>query len=70
MAIKRLLKDVWSEEAAKEAKFLIKSEGHDNIIKYHCSDQDGQYIYLALQLCNFFGVSNNTFMLNSHFLTL
>ena len=52
IAVKRLVADLWANPDTETA-LLIRSDGHENIVRYHWSEQCKKYIYLALQLCDF-----------------
>ena len=51
VAVKRLLKTMWSETAENEAACLIASDMHPNIVRYFCMEKSAEFIFLALQLC-------------------
>ena len=52
VAVKRLVTDLWSNPDT-ERLLLIRSDGHENVIRYYWAEQCNKYIYLALQLCDF-----------------
>ena len=37
--------------AEREMSLLIRSDGHPNVLRYFCKEQDGDFVYLALELC-------------------
>lgn len=51
VAVKRLLKSMWSETAENEAACLIASDMHPNIVRYFCMEKSAEFVFLALQLC-------------------
>lgn len=51
VAVKRVPEVLFSQ-ADIERSILIKSDGHDNIIRYHATEKCNHYMYLALQLCS------------------
>ena len=51
IAVKRMLKD-FVKFAQKEISLLIESDSHSNIVRYYAQEEDEQFIYLALELCN------------------
>lgn len=51
VAVKRMLKD-FVKFAQKEISLLIESDSHTNILRYYAQEEDEQFIYLALELCN------------------
>ena len=51
VAIKRMLAQ-FNKAANREISLLIRSDGHANVVRYFLSEQKGEFIYLALQLCH------------------
>ena len=51
VAIKRMLAQ-FNRAANREISLLIRSDGHANVVRYFLSEQKGEFIYLALQLCH------------------
>lgn len=47
VAVKRLVKEFYST-AEKETTMLIESDEHNNVIRYYATEEDGQFVYLAL----------------------
>ncbi|CAM6124596.1 unnamed protein product [Calypogeia fissa] len=39
------------KHALREINFLINSDGHKNVVRYHGTEEDGNGIYLALEKC-------------------
>ena len=37
--------------ASREMALLTRSDGHPNVLRYFCKEQDGDFVYLALELC-------------------
>ena len=52
VAVKRLVKDLWSNPDTERVN-LKRSDGHENVVRYYWAEQCKKYIYLALQLCDF-----------------
>ena len=50
LAIKRMLSQ-FSKAAEREIGLLIRSDGHSNVVRYFLKEQQGEFVYLALQLC-------------------
>ena len=50
LAIKRMLSQ-FSKAAEREIGLLIRSDGHANVVRYFLKEQQGEFVYLALQLC-------------------
>jgi hypothetical protein len=51
VAVKRMLA-TYAEHAEREIKLLIQSDGHPNLIRYFLKEQSGEFVYLALELCD------------------
>ncbi|KAJ2746291.1 bifunctional endoribonuclease/protein kinase ire1 [Coemansia sp. BCRC 34301] len=51
VAVKRLLLDFY-EVAEHEVKVLQDSDSHPNVIRYYCTEQEGHFLYIALELCS------------------
>jgi serine/threonine protein kinase len=51
VAIKRMLAQ-FNRAAKREISLLIRSDGHSNVVRYFLSEEKGEFIYLALQLCH------------------
>ncbi|KAI5848700.1 hypothetical protein DFP73DRAFT_542098 [Morchella snyderi] len=60
VAVKRMLND-FVEIAEHEVKLLQASDDHPNVIRYHCKQKGGKFLYIALELCQ---ASLNDFMLD------
>ncbi|KAL8160467.1 hypothetical protein V2J09_002004 [Rumex salicifolius] len=50
VAVKRLSKPL-ENEALKQVQHLIKSDHHQNIVRFHGVKRDNEYVYLALERC-------------------
>ena len=49
--MKRLLTQFnWTAE--REIGLLIKSDGHPNVVRYFLKEMRGDFVYLALELCD------------------
>eukprot|EP00792_Barthelona_sp_PAP020_P009747 TRINITY_DN3319_c3_g4_i5.p1 TRINITY_DN3319_c3_g4~~TRINITY_DN3319_c3_g4_i5.p1 ORF type:complete len:587 (+),score=129.88 TRINITY_DN3319_c3_g4_i5:73-1833(+) len=59
VAVKRLLKEYYNL-AEQEIDLLIRSDHHSNIVSYYTKENDGQFIYIALEKCptNLFDLVN------------
>jgi hypothetical protein len=51
VAVKRLLK-AYNASADREISLLIESDGHPNVVRYHLKETRGDFVYLALELCD------------------
>ena len=51
VAVKRLLK-TYNSSADREISLLIESDGHPNVVRYHLKEVRGDFVYLALELCD------------------
>ncbi|KAJ2641353.1 bifunctional endoribonuclease/protein kinase ire1, partial [Coemansia sp. RSA 1694] len=51
VAVKRLLVDFY-EVAEHEVKVLQDSDSHPNVIRYYCTEREGHFMYIALELCS------------------
>ncbi|KAK2179804.1 hypothetical protein NP493_471g02036 [Ridgeia piscesae] len=51
VAVKRLLPECFSF-ADREVELLRESDQHPNVIRYFCTEQDSQFRYIALELCD------------------
>ena len=51
VAVKRLLK-TYNASADREISLLIESDGHPNVVRYHLKETRGDFVYLALELCD------------------
>lgn len=51
VAVKRLLK-TYNASADREISLLIESDGHPNVVRYHIKETRGDFVYLALELCD------------------
>jgi len=51
VAVKRMLKD-YHASANREISLLIESDGHPNVVRYFLKEAKGDFVYLALELCN------------------
>ncbi|XP_073245548.1 serine/threonine-protein kinase/endoribonuclease IRE1-like [Porites lutea] len=49
-AVKRILPDCFSF-ADREVDLLRESDAHPNVIRYFCTEEDQQFRYIALELC-------------------
>ncbi|CAN0261910.1 unnamed protein product [Discosporangium mesarthrocarpum] len=50
VAVKRMLRD-FHARADREISLLIESDGHPNVVRYFVREEAGEFVYLALQLC-------------------
>lgn len=50
MAVKRILPEYFSL-ADREVSLLKESDAHPHVIRYHCTERDRQFRYIALELC-------------------
>ncbi|CAN0439544.1 unnamed protein product, partial [Ectocarpus sp. 12 AP-2014] len=50
VAVKRMLTD-FHARADREISLLIESDGHPNVVRYFVREEAGEFVYLALQLC-------------------
>ena len=50
VAVKRLLTQ-FNTTAEREIALLIRSDGHNNVVRYYLSERKGDFVYLCLQLC-------------------
>ncbi|CAM9313075.1 unnamed protein product [Chrysoparadoxa australica] len=50
VAVKRMLK-AFHARADREISLLIESDGHPNVVRYFVREEAGEFVYLALQLC-------------------
>jgi len=51
VAVKRLLA-MYHASADREISLLIESDGHPNVVRYFLKEVRGDFVYLALELCN------------------
>lgn len=51
VAVKRLLK-IYASSADREISLLIESDGHPNVVRYFLKEIRGDFVYLALELCD------------------
>ena len=51
VAVKRLLA-MYHASADREISLLIESDGHPNVVRYFLKEMRGDFVYLALELCN------------------
>ncbi len=51
VAVKRLLK-IYASSADREISLLIESDGHPNVVRYFLKETRGDFVYLALELCD------------------
>lgn len=51
IAVKRMLREFF-EIAKHEVSLLIESDEHPNIVRYFAREEDEQFVYLALELCD------------------
>jgi Protein kinase domain len=51
VAVKRMLK-TYHASAEREISLLIESDGHPNVVRYHLKEVRGDFVYLALELCD------------------
>ena len=52
VAVKRMLK-TYHASADREISLLIESDGHPNVVRYFLKEARGDFVYLALELCDF-----------------
>ncbi|KAJ1484730.1 kinase-like domain-containing protein [Baffinella frigidus] len=50
VAIKRMLRE-FGVVAQAEISLLLASDAHPNVLKYYGTEEDGAFVYLAVQLC-------------------
>jgi serine/threonine-protein kinase/endoribonuclease IRE1 len=51
VAVKRMLK-AYHASADREISLLIESDGHANVVRYFLKETRGDFVYLALELCD------------------
>jgi Protein kinase domain/PQQ-like domain len=51
VAVKRMLK-TYHASADREISLLIESDGHPNVVRYHLKEVRGDFVFLALELCD------------------
>lgn len=51
VAVKRLL-NMYHASADREISLLIESDGHPNVVRYFLKETRGEFVYLALELCD------------------
>ena len=51
VAVKRMLK-AYHASANREISLLIESDGHPNVVRYFLKEVRGDFVYLALELCD------------------
>lgn len=51
VAVKRMLK-AYHASADREIRLLIESDGHPNVVRYFLKEIRGDFVYLALELCD------------------
>eukprot|EP00522_Entomoneis_paludosa_P010527 CAMPEP_0172449574 /NCGR_PEP_ID=MMETSP1065-20121228/8250_1 /TAXON_ID=265537 /ORGANISM="Amphiprora paludosa, Strain CCMP125" /LENGTH=1534 /DNA_ID=CAMNT_0013201277 /DNA_START=117 /DNA_END=4721 /DNA_ORIENTATION=+ len=51
VAVKRMLQ-AYSASADREISLLIESDGHPNVVRYFLKEVRGDFVYLALELCD------------------
>ena len=51
VAVKRMLK-AYNASADREISLLIESDGHPNVVRYFLKEERGDFVYLALELCD------------------
>jgi serine/threonine protein kinase len=51
VAVKRMLK-AYHASADREMSLLIQSDGHPNVVRYFLKEVRGDFVYLALELCD------------------
>eukprot|EP00581_Thalassiosira_minuscula_P010077 CAMPEP_0183702524 /NCGR_PEP_ID=MMETSP0737-20130205/592_1 /TAXON_ID=385413 /ORGANISM="Thalassiosira miniscula, Strain CCMP1093" /LENGTH=1760 /DNA_ID=CAMNT_0025929141 /DNA_START=174 /DNA_END=5456 /DNA_ORIENTATION=- len=51
VAVKRLLA-MYHASADREISLLIESDGHPNVVRYFLKEMRGEFVYLALELCD------------------
>ncbi|XP_061686164.1 serine/threonine-protein kinase/endoribonuclease IRE1 [Syngnathoides biaculeatus] len=49
-AVKRILPECF-EVAEREVQLLRQSDAHPNVIRYFCTERDGLFTYIAIELC-------------------
>lgn len=47
--MKRMLKEYY-EMAEHEVELLRRSDDHPNVVRYFCSEADGEFLYIALEV--------------------
>ena len=50
VAVKRMLKE-FIDSAGQEMELLMQSDAHPNVVRYYAKEADGNFVYLALELC-------------------
>uniref|UniRef100_A0A6U5FW69 non-specific serine/threonine protein kinase n=1 Tax=Corethron hystrix TaxID=216773 RepID=A0A6U5FW69_9STRA len=50
VAVKRMLR-AYNAAADREISLLIESDGHPNVVRYFLKEVAGEFVYLALELC-------------------
>lgn len=50
VAVKRILPESFML-ADREVQLLRESDEHPNVIRYHCTESDKLFYYIALELC-------------------
>ena len=43
---------MYHASADREISLLIESDGHPNVVRYFLKEMRGDFVYLALELCN------------------
>ncbi len=51
VAVKRML-NMYHASADREISLLIESDGHPNVVRYFLKEMRGEFVYLALELCD------------------
>ena len=51
IAVKKMLK-AYHASAEREMSLLISSDGHENVVRYFTKEVRGDFVYLALELCD------------------
>lgn len=51
VAVKRML-NMYHASADREISLLIESDGHPNVVRYFLKEMRGDFVYLALELCD------------------
>lgn len=51
VAVKRML-TTYNASADREISLLIESDGHPNVVRYFLKEVHGEFVYLALELCD------------------
>jgi len=51
VAVKRMLKN-YDASADREISLLIESDGHPNVVRYFFKEVRGDFVYLALEMCD------------------